>query len=770
MKITLLHPPIDDPTMPYHSTAHLCGHLRYNGFTDASTRDINAEFVNYCLEKATVRAFHDEGERRLWRLSHAAELNLIQQLEFVELWSAQGAMPDELARATTTLRTTGRFLDYEEYVASVRCLNRYFAFLGTLCFPAGIRNFKQIPRISYCLENLEDFFNPELGDRACHCFARFFLERLVRDTQMIGTDAFGISVIYDHQLVSALWLARALKRQWPEKLVIFGGTSISQYYKYMKDKSQMSRFFKACDAIVVGEGETAICEIALGDKDLNSGPALTNTITYDRARGEVRLPARIHYENLTQLGAPAYDYQWNQYLSPARGINYAPTRGCYWNRCTFCDYGLNTDSPTSPWRERKVDQVISDLQQAVEKEQIDYVYFAVDVMAPGYLERLSDAIVDANLKISWSAELRMEKIFSRERCSKLAKSGCVCISFGMESGNQRILDLIDKGTTISYMSETMKNFSAADIAVQLMTFSGFPTETPVEKKATLDFIQDNREYWSAGGIGKFVLTGTAIVARKPELFNIKILETKNVDVSHKVSYCMTDSAKPAALATEGYDASFDSDGGIFPSTLGRPWAGGTDTLHSMIYYSKFGRSFFKEHSLNHSSGQLPEARPHVLDCSFRLAGRLTKSRFDIGQIVRNRRLHRGLTKRLIEQNIERTYSDFWQWQANITPLPAQVEGDYWIATGDKCMKLDTSMCEIIVGAAATLKTARDVVSSLRRDDRTRFLMCLEQMEASGLLVCMYQKRAVKPVYDGDSSRTKSPALFPDSGWPLAPAV
>ena len=56
-------------------------------------------------------------------------------------------------------------------------------------------------------------------------------------------------------------------------------------------------------------------------------------------------------------------------------------------------------------------------------------------MAPGYLERLSDGILDAGLDIRWSAELRMEKIFLPDRCKKMAQSGCVCVSFGMESGN-----------------------------------------------------------------------------------------------------------------------------------------------------------------------------------------------------------------------------------------------------------------------------------------------------------------------------------------------
>src|SRR6201999_341090 len=110
-----------------------------------------------------------------------------------------------------------------------------------------------------------------------------------------------------------------------------------------------------------------------------------------RSRDEVKMPI-IHYEDLTKLGGPMFDHKWDLYLSPERGINYSPTRGCYWNRCTFCDYGLNTDKPTSPWREKPVNVVVEDLRKISNEQKVTYVYFAVDVMAPGYLERLSDAI------------------------------------------------------------------------------------------------------------------------------------------------------------------------------------------------------------------------------------------------------------------------------------------------------------------------------------------------------------------------------------------
>ena len=576
-------------------------------------------------------------------------------------------------------------------------------------------------------------------------FVQFFEEQVVRDPEFSNTDCFGISIVYDHQMVHALWLARELKRRWPEKLLLLGGTSISQYYKHMRDKSHMKRFFSVCDAIVVGEGETAICEIADSGGDLYKKPILANTITYDGVRDQLHLPAQIHYENVSSLGSPVYDFPWDLYLSPERGINYAPTRGCYWNRCTFCDYGLNTDKPTSPWRERNVAQVVSDVKDVTEKEKVRYVYFAVDVMAPGYMERLSDAMLDSGVDIRWSAELRMEKIFLPERCRKLAKAGCVCVSFGMESGNQRVLDLIDKGTKVQYMGQTMKNFAEAGIAVQLMAFKGFPTETEAEKKDTLKFVSDNNEYWATGGLGTFLLTGNAIVAKQPEKFGIKILQTESADVSRAVAYQMDSQLNSPALSTEDYDASFDDDGGIFPHVLGRPWAGGTDTLHSMIYYEQYGRSFFREQAFASLGLNSKVSEESIAESTLRISARISQAPFDVGAMIANRKKHKQHTDELLKKPAEPTYSDLMEWHKSVPAVSRAFDSKtYWISTDQRCMKLDESTFRLIQKAANVNRMLSEVLDDVDADTKMRFMISVKRLAAAGLVQLYHGADSLKP--------------------------
>jgi hypothetical protein len=328
----------------------------------------------------------------------------------------------------------------------------------------------------------------------------------------------------------------------------------------------------------------------------------------------------------------------------------------------------------------------------------------------------------------------MEKIFLPDRCRKMAKAGCVCVSFGMESGNQRILDLIDKGTKIQYMGETMKNFSEAGIPVQLMAFKDFPTETEAEKEDTLQFVKSHRKYWSTGGIGTFILTGTALVARNPEKFGIKLLETNNVDISRALAYRMEGETGRKLLSTEEYDASFDDTGDMFPAVLNRPWAGGTDSLHSMIYYEKYGRTCFKGHDLTAPSVVGRQAGPDLLECRLRVSSRLARSQFNINQILANQRTLKRHVKELIQVPTEPTYAELLQWQGSV-PLVGQSDNQdtYWIATEKRCMKLDELAYRVVSGITGQTVTLKEVLADFDGDVRERLLVYFEVLAEGGLV-------------------------------------
>jgi anaerobic magnesium-protoporphyrin IX monomethyl ester cyclase len=735
MKITLIHPPFDDPTIPYHSTAYLRGHLAHNGFTEVTTRDLNIEFVNYCLEEHYARELRNEIERRFQKLASKTGLKFEEQEEFYGLWVAINCGDSPLRNAAAALRAPETFFQFDTYRESIGQLEKYFQSLAALCYPADMLAFKLKNQGRYSIYNLHDLFNVDLCRRICYPLEKFFFDRCISDPGLLASECIGISIVYDYQLLSALHLARLIKNSWPDKLVLLGGTSISQCYKYLRDKLLLKHFFDVCDGIVVGEGETAICEIA-SRGGLTKPQDIPNLITYDRHADMMHLPKTIHYEDLTALGTPIYQYPWDLYLSPERGINYSPTRGCYWNRCKFCDYGLNMDKPTSPWRERPVEMVVEDLKKITQKESIKYVYFAVDVMAPGYVERLSDAVDEARLDIRWSAEVRMEKIFSKNRCRKMAKSGCVSVSFGMESGNQRILDLIDKGTKVAFMGETMENFAEAGIAVQLMAFSHFPTETGAERKETVSFVGRHSDHWSTGGIGEFVLTGTAAVAKNPEKFGITLIPSQDADIVRSLGYQLNEEGKRQMLSAEEGEDSFENTNGLFPSILRRPWAGSTDSLHTMIYYSRYGRTFFRENC----PPQAQETRtdPAITNATdfpgpVIVQGQLAESDFDIINIFHLRAQLREHIAQLRQSAAEPTFSQFKKWQQNVPALARSEKRLYWIIRNGTCLQIAEPVHSMLAHAAATQCSLAELLDCFDPSARKQLVEHLQLLYDKGYI-------------------------------------
>lgn len=742
MNMMLIHPPLDDPTIPYHSTAYLKGHLLRSGFQNVTLRDLNVEYVNHLLQPDAVSFAFEEGRRKIAAMWREKPLGYQLQEEHYRLLVSLRGEPSAISRAAIELRDPTLFLDFDQYRRNVETISNYMNLLGALSYPSEYNDFSPATRGRFSIGSVQDLLNVELGQRACGPFVRYFEEALVHDSAFSATDLFGISIVYDHQLYHAFQLARMLRRSWPLKRIVFGGTAISQLYKYMKDKSRLKSVFSLCDAIVIGEGETAICEIAASDGDL-AGKSFTNTITYSEGKDRLNVPI-VRYENVTELGSPEYDHPWNLYLSPERGINYSPTRGCYWNRCTFCDYGLNTDKPTSPWRERKINQVIDDLTKASRDFGVRYVYFAVDVMAPGYLDRLSDAILDSSLDIRWSAELRMERIFSAERTKKMGKAGCVCVSFGMESGNQRVLDLIDKGTKVEYMGATMKNFSAAGIACQLMAFTDFPTETKEEKLATHQFIRDTEPYWSAGGIGTFLLTGTSIIAKNPEKFGIELVEIQGVDSPRAVAYRVNNETEQRLTLTEDSDSSFDNHGDIFPAILGRPWAGGTDSLHSMIYYNAFGKDFFKQHSTKEVPLVQEITKALLLQCSVIVNGEIVSSSVDLAAILNNRKRFLEYLGEQLARPAEPTYSEFRQWAENIEPIvPTPEKESFWIIGMARCVKVDKLVFNVLHQAAQSQTIISDSLACVPKAIHEKLLDYLRALEAKGIISFRLQNRSLR---------------------------
>jgi radical SAM superfamily enzyme YgiQ (UPF0313 family) len=146
--------------------------------------------------------------------------------------------------------------------------------------------------------------------------------------------------------------------------------------------------------------------------------------------------------------------------------------------------------------------------------------FIDEMISPKHFTWLAEGIKEANLDISYYALTKPTKEFTPQILKVIAESGCKYLLWGLESGNQRVLDLMDKGSKIEDVSQVLKNAHAAGIANHVFLICGFPTETEDEFAQTVKFLDDHREYIYAVHRGTFSLEPESPIFEHQERFGI----------------------------------------------------------------------------------------------------------------------------------------------------------------------------------------------------------------------------------------------------------
>jgi hypothetical protein len=210
--------------------------------------------------------------------------------------------------------------------------------------------------------------------------------------------------------------------------------------------------------------------------------------------------------------------------------------GCYWAKCAFCDTSLDYISHF----ESVSSEVAVDRIEAIIKQTGQMGFHFVDEAAPPLvLKNLALEILRRRLQVTWWGNIRFEKAFTPDLCKLLAKSGCIAVSGGIEVASDRLLNLMNKGVTLSGAAHTCKAFSDAGIMVHAYLMYGFPSQTEQE---TIDSLEIVRQFFSLGLIHsafwhRFAMTVHSPVCAHPEKFGIeRINELPNPFSNNEIPY------------------------------------------------------------------------------------------------------------------------------------------------------------------------------------------------------------------------------------------
>jgi len=285
-------------------------------------------------------------------------------------------------------------------------------------------------------------------------------------------------------------------------VIISSSDSTDHYERYIEE---------GADFILLGEAEMSLLELmnALqkNEKDISKIPGLA----FRQNNYFIKTARRLVLKDLDSLPLPAWDLvditpyreSWLKHAGYF-SMNIATTRGCPF-KCNWCAkpiYGnrYNSRSPRN---------VIQELKILKDKFQFDHIWFCDDIfgLKPGWVNEFADLVEKENLHFKFKIQARADLLLQENYIRDLARAGCDDIWMGAESGSQKILDAMDKGTTVEQIHDSTKMIRKYGMKPSFFIQFGYVGETKEDIKKTIKMINELLPY----GIGisvSYPLPGT----------------------------------------------------------------------------------------------------------------------------------------------------------------------------------------------------------------------------------------------------------------------
>lgn len=296
----------------------------------------------------------------------------------------------------------------------------------------------------------------------------------------------GISICFEDQLFYSVYLAKYIRDKYIDIRLIAGGPLLQSF-----DRNKMQFIDDYFDIIIIGEGYDAMVDI------LNGGE---NGSYYNANKDELKHPKNLPCPDFTDLNLSLY-------LSTNLTLPVYPSRGCYWNKCTFCNICLYENT----YMQKNISMIVEDMMSLKSKHNCNHFYLSSDTLSIKCLVQLALYINKNNLDLSWQCEVRFENYINEEVVTTLAKGGCYMLRFGLESGSQRILDKMKKGINLPSVSNTIRLMKKYGIRTCIYLIADFPGETLESINETREFLTQNKDYINYIGVHVFELMNNSYI-------------------------------------------------------------------------------------------------------------------------------------------------------------------------------------------------------------------------------------------------------------------
>ncbi len=308
------------------------------------------------------------------------------------------------------------------------------------------------------LQNLREFTDPFWGT-------------LKEEIQNFKPDYIGITV-WTTFIASAIRTAQYCRKVCPSAIIIAGGPHVTLLPEDLKGVT-------AFDIGVIGEGEKTILEIVNG-KPLNT----ISGIFYSENGDCIQNERREFEKNLDDFGTPDRSLLINtkRYEPEDMGL-LMTSRGCPF-KCSYC--------ATSIWenkvRNRSVDNLIREIESV--KSQYNTIYFSIKddsftINRKRVLE-FCRKLKKERIKIYWECNANLSTL-DRKMLLEMRSAGCIAMKVGVETGSDRIHEIINKKLTNRIVESKIRLFKGTGIHLTCYFMMGIPGESKEDILKTLEF-------------------------------------------------------------------------------------------------------------------------------------------------------------------------------------------------------------------------------------------------------------------------------------------
>jgi anaerobic magnesium-protoporphyrin IX monomethyl ester cyclase len=301
------------------------------------------------------------------------------------------------------------------------------------------------------------------------------LAEVVEEVRAFKPQAVGFTVLAT-SIFPVEFMSKQIRTVMPEVKLFYGGPNVRDHYQEAVMQTPW------VDATISGEGEDATCDlIQFWEK---SGEPVLASVQHRLPDGQIVVGPLRQQMKLENLPFPDFsDFPIKEYSSPA--LPFSMSRGCV-KRCTFC-----SEAPFwRNYRTRSADAIFQEVKYNVERYGIRN-FLSHDSLMNGNFEVLSefvDKVIAADLKINWQGMARLDNRMTPDLLKRMNKAGCNYISYGLESGSQKMVDLMRKGFKVDDALRIIKDTYAAGIKANVFIIVGFPKESWLDYLKTMWFL------------------------------------------------------------------------------------------------------------------------------------------------------------------------------------------------------------------------------------------------------------------------------------------